>query len=62
MKVEIRIPDSQLEITITAPEAENVLEIAAMLLLKMAGWDISSWITSEKDANAMKPKLKPQNS
>jgi hypothetical protein len=62
MKVEIRIPDSQLEINITAPEAENVLEIAAMLLLKMAGRDISSWITSEKDANAMKPKLKPQNS
>jgi hypothetical protein len=62
MKVEIRIPSSELEITITAPEAGNVLEIAAMLLLKMAGRDISSLIKSEKDANAMKPKLKPQNS
>ncbi len=62
MKVEIRIPDSELEISITAPEAENVLEMAAMLLLKMAEWDISSWIKNERDANAMKPKLKPQKS
>jgi len=62
MKVEIRIPDSELEINITAPEAKNVLETAAMLLLKMAGRDVSSWIASEKDANAMKPEVKPQNS
>ena len=58
MKVEIRIPDIELEINISAPEAENVLEIATMLLLKIAGWDISSWIASERDANTM--KLEPQ--
>ena len=62
MKVEIRIPDSELEINITAPEAEIVLEIAAMVLLKMSGWDVNSWIAGKKEANVTKPELKPQNS
>lgn len=62
MKVEIRIPEIELEINITAPQAESVLEIAAMILLKMAGWDVNSWIARKRDDNAMKPEPKPQNS
>lgn len=60
MKLEIRIPDIELDINITAPEAEKVLEKAAMLLLKIAGWNISSWTPSERDTNT-RAQPKPQN-
>ena len=62
MKVQLRIPEIELEINIAAPEAEIVLEVAAMVLLKMSGWDVNSWVAGKEEANVTKPELKSQNS